>query len=311
MSVLRVEDLSVQFPSRRGTLTALDGVTFDLQAGEILGLVGESGAGKSMTGAALLGLLEPPGRISGGRIFFQDERVDLAPEAFRGHRIGMVFQDPLTSLNPLKTVGDQLIETLRWHRDLTGAQARREAGELLTEVGLDPSRLDAYPHEFSGGMRQRVVIALALAPRPAVLVADEPTTALDVSIQAQILELLKRLCRERGTAVILITHDMGVVAQTTDRVGVLYAGRLVEVGTTAQVINAPKHPYTRGLMASTPTLAGSVDQDLYQIPGSMPRLDQIPVGCAFNPRCEHVSERCLRERPRLDNGRACFWSEGT
>lgn len=276
MSLLSVRDLSVEFPTRRGVLKALDKISFELNAGEILGLVGESGAGKSMTGAALMGLLEPPGRISGGDVLLEGQSVIAAPEQFRGHRFGMVFQDPLTSLNPLKTVGDQLVETIQWHLGLDSTAARRRAATALEEVGLDPDRLDAYPHEFSGGMRQRVVVALALAPEPSVLIADEPTTALDVSIQAQILDLMKALCRERQTAVILITHDMGVVAQTTDRVGVMYAGRLIELGDTDQIIHRPKHPYTIGLMASTPTLDGDVSTDLFQIPGSMPRLDAIP-----------------------------------
>lgn len=310
MSLLSVRDLVVEFPNRKGTLRALSGVSFDVQAGEILGLVGESGAGKSMTGAAIMGLIEPPGRITQGQVELSGERVDTAPERFRGRRIGMVFQDPLTSLNPLQRVGEQLMETLRIHHELTQQQAKQQAMLALEEVGIDPNRWDQYPHEFSGGMRQRVVIALALAAKPELLVADEPTTALDVSIQAQVLDLLKRLCRERGCGVILITHDMGVIAQTTDRVAVMYLGRIVELGQTQAVIHSPKHPYTQGLMASTPTINGRVEDDLFQIPGSMPRLNAIPTGCAFHPRCQHVTDRCRAEVPEFDGQRACFWKEG-
>lgn len=310
MSLLSVRDLVVEFPNRKGTLRALSGVSFDVQAGEILGLVGESGAGKSMTGAAIMGLIEPPGRITEGYVELSGERVDTAPERFRGRRIGMVFQDPLTSLNPLQRVGEQLMETLRIHHELTQQQAKQQAMLALEEVGIDPNRWDQYPHEFSGGMRQRVVIALALAAKPELLVADEPTTALDVSIQAQVLDLLKRLCRERGCGVILITHDMGVIAQTTDRVAVMYLGRIVELGQTQAVIHSPKHPYTQGLMASTPTINGRVEDDLFQIPGSMPRLNAIPTGCAFHPRCQHATDRCRAEVPEFDGQRACFWKEG-
>lgn len=310
MSLLSVRDLVVEFPNRKGTLRALSGVSFDVQAGEILGLVGESGAGKSMTGAAIMGLIEPPGRITQGQVELSGERVDTAPERFRGRRIGMVFQDPLTSLNPLQRVGEQLMETLRIHHELTQQQAKQQAMLALEEVGIDPNRWDQYPHEFSGGMRQRVVIALALAAKPELLVADEPTTALDVSIQAQVLDLLKRLCRERGCGVILITHDMGVIAQTTDRVAVMYLGRIVELGQTQAVIHSPKHPYTQGLMASTPTINGRVEDDLFQIPGSMPRLNAIPTGCAFHPRCQHATEQCRAQEPEFDGQRACFWEEG-
>ncbi|MGB1357508.1 MAG: ABC transporter ATP-binding protein, partial [Candidatus Puniceispirillaceae bacterium] len=275
--LLEVSDLSVEFPLRRQRLQALDRISFTLAAGEVLGFVGESGAGKSLTGAAIMGLLEPPGRITGGRIALAGERIDGRAETVRGRQIGMIFQDPLTSLNPLRTVGDQLVETIQLHLGMDSAAAMARAGELLDEVGIDRERIGAYPHEFSGGMRQRIVIALALAPEPRLIIADEPTTALDVSIQAQVLALLRRLCKERGAAVILITHDMGVIAETTDRVAVLYAGRLVETGRTAEVISAPRHPYTRGLMAATPNLDRvSVDTVLPQIPGSMPSLADLP-----------------------------------
>ncbi len=302
---LSVRDLRVEFPTRRGLLTAVDGVSFDVAPGEVLGLVGESGAGKSLTGAALIRLLEPPGRIAGGEITLGGQRIDqLPPEEFRhlrGGRIAMVFQDPLTSLNPLFTVGDQIVETIRIHLDLSVEEARKRAVSLLEEVGIPAAaeRLDAYPHEFSGGMRQRVVIALALAADPAIVIADEPTTALDVSVQAQVIAVLKRLCRERGTSVILITHDMGVIAETADRVAVMYAGRIVEIGPVRDVIEAPQqHPYTRGLMGAIPSLEGGRTR-LEQIPGAMPRLDSIPRGCAFNPRCAHATDRCRDGKPAL------------
>jgi peptide/nickel transport system ATP-binding protein len=302
--LLQVDALRVEFPTRRGTLVAVDGVSFSIAPGEVLGVVGESGAGKSITGAAIIGLIDPPGRIASGRILLADRRIDdLSPEAIRrvrGRQIGAVFQDPLTSLNPLYTVGRQLVETITTHLDLSSSAARARALELLNEVGISAPerRIDQYPHQFSGGMRQRIVIALALAGNPKLIVADEPTTALDVSIQAQIIALLKRLCRDHGTAVMLITHDMGVIAETADRVAVMYAGRIVEIGPVRDVIHRPTHPYTRGLMGSIPSIAGERDE-LAQIDGSMPRLTAIPTGCAFHPRCPQVFERCRRERPEL------------
>ena len=304
--LLEVSDLSVEFPQRRQRLQALDRISFTLEAGEVLGFVGESGAGKSLTGAAIMGLLEPPGRITGGRITLQGQRIDGQAESVRGRRIGMIFQDPLTSLNPLRTVGDQLVETIQLHLGMDAGEAAQRAGELLDEVGIDRARIGAYPHEFSGGMRQRIVIALALAPEPKLIIADEPTTALDVSIQAQVLALLRSLCKERGAAVILITHDMGVIAETTDRVAVLYAGRMVETGPTAKVIAAPRHPYTRGLMAATPNIdLVSVDSVLPQIPGSMPGLSALPDGCRFHPRCGEAKPHCGRIAPRFADGVAC------
>jgi len=302
--LLEVEDLVVEFPTRRGRLVAVDRVSFTIEAGEVLGMVGESGAGKSLTGMAIIGLLEPPGRIAGGSIRLEGQRIDdLPPDAMRrirGRKIGAIFQDPLTSLNPLYTIGRQLEETIRTHLDLDGRAARARAIDLLREVGIPAPerRIDAYPHELSGGMRQRVVIALALAAEPALVVADEPTTALDVSIQAQIVQLLKRLCREHGTAVLLVTHDMGVIAETADRVAVLYAGRLVELGPVEAVIRRPLHPYTQGLMGAIPRI-GARKGRLVQIDGAMPRLDAIPPGCAFHPRCPHAFERCRIERPAL------------
>lgn len=244
-NILELRELSVEFPTRHGTLKALNEVSFSIAAGEVVGVVGESGAGKSLTGAAIIGLLEPPGRVSGGQIMLEGKRIDnLTDEQMRpirGKQIGAIFQDPLTSLNPLYTVGHQLTETIVTHLPMTWSQARARAIELLEATGIPAARerIDHYPHQFSGGMRQRVVIALALAAEPKLIVADEPTTALDVSIQAQIIELLKKLCREQGAAVMLITHDMGVIAETADRVVVMYAGRVVEIGRVHDVIHSP------------------------------------------------------------------------
>ncbi len=302
--LLRVENLRVEFPTRRGTLVAVDDISFHVDEGEVLGVVGESGAGKSLTGAAIIGLLEPPGRVADGQIVFNGNRIDkLSYEQMRrlrGDQIAMIFQDPLTSLNPLYTVGRQLTETIRTHVSVDERAARARATELLNEVGIPAAerRLDQFPHQFSGGMRQRVVIALALAANPRLIIADEPTTALDVSIQAQIITLLKRLCQEHGTAVMLVTHDMGVIAETADRVAVMYAGRIVEVGPVQDVIRRAQHPYTHGLMGSIPIIRHDVEQ-LIQIDGSMPRLTDIPSGCAFNPRCPRVFEYCRMERPEL------------
>jgi peptide/nickel transport system ATP-binding protein len=304
-SVLSVRNLKVEFPTRRGVLTAIDGVSFDIEPGEVLGVVGESGAGKSITGTAVIGLIEPPGRIAGGEVWLRGTRIDNLPpdemRKIRGKRIGMVFQDPLTSLNPLYRIGDQLTETITTHTNLTASQARQKALALLTEVGIPApdTRIDAYPHQFSGGMRQRVVLALALAAEPELVIADEPTTALDVSVQAQIIALLKRLCAQHGAAVMLITHDMGVIAETADRVAVMYAGRIAEIGPVRDVIKQPLHPYTRGLMGSIPSLTGESDR-LVQIPGSMPRLTAIPSGCAFHPRCPRVFTPCATFRPELE-----------
>ncbi|RAI00106.1 methionine ABC transporter ATP-binding protein [Acuticoccus sediminis] len=302
--VLSVRDLTVEFRTRRGSLTALDGISLQISKGEVLGVVGESGAGKSVTGAAVIGLLAGGGRITGGEIRLSGLRIDNLPERqmrpIRGKRIGMVFQDPSVSLDPLLTIGDQLTETIRVHLNVDAAGARRRAVELLEETGIANAeqRLSSYPHEFSGGMRQRVVIALALAGEPELVIADEPTTALDVSVQAQILELLRKLCRERRTALLLITHDMGVIARMADRVAVMYAGRVVEVGPVDEVVRRPRHPYARGLMAAIPPLTHRPER-LVQIPGSMPRLSAIPVGCAFHPRCEASFGPCERSRPSL------------
>ena len=300
--ILSVRDLRVAFATRRGVLTAVDGVSFDIARGEVLGVVGESGAGKSVMGAAVIGLIDPPGRIAGGEIVLAGQRIDdLPPEnmrRIRGKRVGLIVQDPLASLDPLYRIGDQLIETIRTHTDLSRFAARERAIESLAEVGIPvpERRMDAYPHEFSGGMRQRVVIALALCAEPDLVIADEPTTALDVSTQAQIIALLKRLVRDRGMAVMLITHDMGVIAEAADRVAVLYAGRIAEIGPVRDVVQRPLHPYAQGLMGAVPSLAHDAVW-LAQIPGAMPRLSNVPRGCAFHPRCPQALARCRIERP--------------
>jgi len=315
MSLLQVKNLIVEFPNRRGTLRALDDISFEIAPGEVLGVVGESGAGKSLTGASSIGLLEPPGRVASGQILLEGQRIDNLPydemRRIRGRKIGAIFQDPLTSLNPLYTVGRQLMETIQAHLPVDEKEARRRAISLLEDTGIPAAgeRIDHFPHQFSGGMRQRVVIALALAAEPKLIVADEPTTALDVSIQAQIIQLLKRICKDRGAAVMLITHDMGVIAETCDRVAVMYAGRIAEIGPVHEVINQPAHPYTMGLMASIPDMESERER-LNQIDGAMPRLNAIPPGCAYNPRCPRAFDRCTRERPDLLHAgatRAACW----
>ncbi len=311
--VLTIRSLSVDIPTRHGVLKPVEDVSYDIQAGEVLGVVGESGAGKSMAGNAVIGLLSPPAHVSGGEIWLNGNRIDqLTGERMRrlrGKDIGMVFQDPLTSLNPLLKIGDQLTETILTHLSIKEKEARRRAVAALEEVGIPAAaeRLDSYPHEFSGGMRQRVVIALALCAEPSLVIADEPTTALDVSVQAQIVALLKRLCRERGMAVMLITHDMGVIAEAADRVAVMYAGRLAELGPVREVLTHPRHPYTHGLMASTP-LASRGKRRLHQIPGAMPRLDAIPAGCAFHPRCPRAQDRCRQDPgPEVRGSEPACW----
>ncbi len=313
--LLVVDRLRIEFPTRRGTLAAVHDISFSILPGEVLGVIGESGAGKSLTGSAVIGLLDPPGRIAGGEIRLGGRRIDNLPyeamRKIRGREIGAVFQDPLTSLNPLYTVGRQLVETVTTHLPVTAEDARRRAVALLDEVGIPAAarRVGHYPHQFSGGMRQRVVIALALAANPRLIIADEPTTALDVSIQAQIIQLLKRLCREHGTAVMLVTHDMGVIAETADRVAVMYAGRIVEIGPVTEVIHHPAHPYTVGLMGSIPSIRDERER-LMQIDGTMPRLGAIPQGCAFHPRCPLAMERCRQELPvlaRVEATEAACW----
>jgi peptide/nickel transport system ATP-binding protein len=303
--LLRVAGLRVEIPTRHGALLALDDVSFEIAPGEVLGFVGESGAGKSLTGMAILGLLDPPGHVAGGEVWLGGRRIDALPSRemrrVRGREIGAVFQDPLMSLNPLLTIGAQLDETIRTHLPVGARQAAERSVALLRAVGIPApeERYEAYPHQLSGGMRQRVVIALALCAEPRLIVADEPTTALDVSIQAQVLALLRELCGEKRTAMLLVTHDMGVIAETADRVAVMYAGRIVEIGTVDEVIRNPVHPYTRGLMGAIPPL-GPVEGPLAQIDGAMPRLNARPPGCAFNPRCPDAVERCRTDVPALE-----------
>jgi len=314
--LLSVDGLTVEFATRRARLTAVRDVSFAISPGEVLGLVGESGAGKSVTGAAVIGLIDPPGRIAAGTVALNGRRIDNLCAAdmrrVRGREIGAVFQDPLTALDPLYSIGRQLIETIRVHLDLNESAARERALALLNEVGIPApaARFDQYPHQFSGGMRQRVVIALALAAKPRLILADEPTTALDVSIQAQIIRLLKRLAREHATAILLITHDMGVIAEIADRVAVMYAGRIVETGPVDAVIHRPRHPYTAGLMGSIPTVRQRRER-LAQIDGTMPRLTAIPAGCAFHPRCPRAHGPCDHAVPALvplgASVAACHW----
>lgn len=306
--LLSVDNLCIEFNTRRGRLVAVNDISFKVNTGEILGIVGESGAGKSLTGQAIIGLLEPPGRVGSGSIRLNGQRLDNLPynkmRKIRGRQVGMIFQDPLTSLNPLFTIGRQLIETIQVHTKMSMNQARDHAVKLLDEVGIPAAskRIDHYPYQFSGGMRQRVVIALALCVNPRLIIADEPTTALDVSIQAQIIDLLKKLCEEHETAVILITHDMGVIAETADRVAVMYAGRLVEIGQVRQVVKEARHPYARGLMSAIPSLGKRVEK-LTQIDGTMPGLSEIPDGCSFHPRCPECMDICKGQQPDLiDNG---------
>lgn len=302
--LLEVKNLVVEIPTRREKLIALDKVSFEIYPGEVLGVVGESGAGKSMVGNSVIGLLGAPAYVAGGEILLNGDRIDNLKESekekIRGASIGAIFQDPLTSLNPLFTIGDQMIETIRVHSDLSEQQARDKAISLLAQTGVPAPerRIDNYPHQFSGGMRQRVVIALALSADPKLIIADEPTTALDVSVQAQIIELLKKLCTGNGTAVMLVTHDMGVIAETADRVAVMYAGTLVEIGPVEEIVRQARHPYTIGLMSAIPRIGDQRDT-LQQIPGSMPGLSEVPKGCPFHPRCPIADEKCVRERPDL------------
>jgi len=306
--LLRVRDLKTYFVTERGrgTARAVDGVSFDLYAGETLGIVGESGCGKTVTSLSILRLIpEPPGHIRPGSFIEFEGRnlLTLAPRelrAVRGNQIAMVFQEPMTSLNPVFTVGDQIAEAAIVHQQLSRRAARARAIEMLRLVGMpDPAqRVDHYPHQLSGGMRQRVMIAMALVCHPKILIADEPTTALDVTIQAQILELLERLQSELGMAIMLITHDLGIVAGTADRVAVMYAGQIVETATTRRLFARPAHPYTEGLLASVPRLDRPRER-LHSIPGSVPAADAWPGGCRFHPRCPYAWEKCRTEEPPL------------
>jgi peptide/nickel transport system ATP-binding protein len=312
-ALLGVEDLRVEFKGRRGTALVLNGVDFEIRAGETLCVVGESGCGKSMTALALLRLIpSPPGRISAGRVLFQGEDLLLASEArmreVRGNRISMIFQEPMTSLNPVFTVGQQITESLRLHAGLDAAGARARAIEMLQQVGIPApdKRVDEYPHQLSGGMRQRVMIAMALACRPDILIADEPTTALDVTVQAQIFDLLRDLQRDKGTAILFITHDMGAVAEMADRVMVMYAGRVIEQGSCEEVLVHPGHPYTQGLIDCLPELGSSQKftnaaerDELTEIDGVVPSIWELGSGCAFRDRCPHAMPRCADEVPPM------------
>jgi peptide/nickel transport system ATP-binding protein len=311
--ILEVSELTTQFHTRAGVVKAVDGVSFSLRKGEIIGLVGESGSGKSVTGFSLIGLVDPPGQIVSGSVKLDgQELVGLSAGALRkvrGARIAMVFQDPMMTLNPVLTIGQQMQLALNAHEKLSKAQARVRSAEALTRVGIPDAeaRLDAYPHQFSGGMRQRVAIAIALLHGTRVIVADEPTTALDVSIQAQILSEMRELAREMGTALVWISHDLSTVSALADRILVMYAGRIVEEGPTAQVLRAPRHPYTAGLLRSLPAMA-EPGADLEQIPGTTPSLLNLPQGCPFRPRCDRASDLCNEApsmTPETDRGYRC------
>lgn len=317
--LLEVSDLTVDFGPVTKPLRAVDSVSFALRAGETLGIVGESGSGKSMTALSVLRLVpEPPGRVS-GRIIFNGTNLMALPRrkmtAIRGRDIGMIFQEPMSSLNPVMTIGDQICEALMLHLPLSRVERRARAVELLSLVGISApeSRLDAYPSQFSGGMRQRVMIAMAVSCNPALLIADEPTTALDVTVQAQVLELMKDIRGRLGSSILLISHDLGVIADICDRVIVMYAGKLVEEAGIQDLFRAARHPYTLGLLNSVPTLDSAERRRLYQIPGSVPQLGQITRGCPFQPRCNRAMEICRQEMPALrDRGnghRVACWAD--
>ena len=320
-TALDIRDLSVRFDTQHGNVQAVDSVSFQIEEGETLGLVGESGSGKSVTSLAIMGLVPtPPGVVTADAILLGDRDLNrLNPEALRrvrGKEVAMVFQDPMTSLNPLLTVGRQLTEVLEVHEGLSRAEAFQRAIHGLGDVGIPApeERLAAYPHELSGGMRQRVMIAMALLCKPKVLLADEPTTALDVTIQAQILELMKDLQERHGTAILLVTHDLGVVAGMSDRVNVMYAGRIVETAATTPLFDQPCHPYTQGLLSSVPDLSSEVGQALHSIPGQPPDLAELPSGCAFHPRCPHARDECKAAipptlEPRPNHHSACLDAE--
>ncbi|MFT4103278.1 MAG: ABC transporter ATP-binding protein [Burkholderiaceae bacterium] len=316
--MLRVRDLTTRFRTDRGTITSVDHVSFDVDAGETLAIVGESGSGKSVTSLSIMRLIAAPaGRIDEGQILFDGQDLlklsDAQMRQIRGNRIAMIFQEPMSSLNPGLTIGKQVAEPIQLHQGKSWKDAYQDAAELLARVRIPDAanRLKTYPHQFSGGMRQRVMIAMALACRPRLIIADEPTTALDVTVQQQVLDVLKELTRETNSALILITHDLGVVARYADRVAVMYGGRIVETAPALPLYGEPKHPYTLGLMASIPRLDGDPHQRLVPIEGQPPDLSRMPPGCAFAPRCKHAIERCRAERPPLtDVGaghlKACF-----
>ena len=314
--VLEVTDLKTHFFTRAGVVKAVDGVSFKVARGEVMGLVGESGSGKSITGFSILGLIDPPGRVVSGSIrLMGQELTGLGEKAWRdirGRRIAMIFQDPMMTLNPVLRVDTQMIETLKAHIDISAEAARERCREALVQVGIasPDQRLESYPHQFSGGMRQRVAIAIALLHKPAVIIADEPTTALDVTIQAQILAEVQKLAADTGTALVWITHDLAIVSGLADRVAVMYAGRVVEEGPTAEVLERPGHPYTRGLLESLPS-RNPRGQPLAQIPGMTPNLLRLPKGCPFAPRCAAVRADCQIEpppetRPLAERRLRCF-----
>lgn len=302
--LLYVQDLVVKFRLRSGDLTALNGINFTLTPGERMGLVGESGAGKSVAGFSIINLISKPGFIASGRVLFEGEEISAYPleqmRGIRGNRISMIFQDPMMTLNPVLTIGTQMVETIQAHSKVSTAHAREIALEKLAKVYISSpgKRLGQYPHELSGGMRQRVVIAISLLTNPSLIIADEPTTALDVTIQAEVMALLLELCKNEQMGLILITHDLGVVSQVTEKIAVMYAGRIVEQGPTENIVSAPRHPYTQGLIKALPQGCGG-QRRLHQIPGMMPNLTSIPPGCAFHPRCEHVMDICRQETPVL------------
>lgn len=318
--ILKVENLKTYFYTEDGVVKAVDGVTFDLYEGETLGIVGESGSGKSVTSLSIMRLLDEKGKIVDGKIIFKGKNLLELSEAemrkIRGNEIAMIFQEPMVALNPVYTIGDQIMEAIMLHQNVGESEARKIAVELLRKVGIpEPEkRVDQYPHQLSGGMRQRAMIAMALSCRPSILIADEPTTALDVTIQAQILDLMKELQKEYGMALIMITHDMGVIAEMADRVVVMYAGRVAEYGRVHEIFKKPRHPYTYGLLSSIPRL--DVEQEkLKSIPGTVPDPLNFPTGCRFHPRCEFAQECCSHEDPELVEvepghfSRCFFWEK--
>ena len=311
-NTLVITGLQAGFPTPQGDVLAADGVGLTIPRGTIVGLVGESGCGKSVTALSVMGLLPPPGRVKAGTISFEGQDLTAldqeARRKLRGDRMAMIFQDPMTSLNPVYSVGRQVAEVLRLHRGLGRKAARERTVDLFRQVGIpDPAaRYDAYPRQLSGGLRQRVMIAMAMACQPALLIADEPTTALDGTIQAQILRLMARLCRDQGTAILLITHNMGVVAQLCDQVSVMYAGQVVEAAETFALFASPRHPYTMGLLQAIPSVESTQDR-LYTIPGAVPELRDPPPGCRFCPRCDRAQALCARETPPLTQVAPGHW----
>ena len=302
--LLKINDLHIHYMSEGRKVQAVNGVSFEINAGETIGLVGETGAGKTTMALAIMKLIQKPaGRYAGGKIVFNGEDLITASEnrmhAIRGNQISMIFQDPMTSLNPVYTVGDQIAEVVALHQKVSAQQAMVRAGEVLELVGIPKERADEYPHQFSGGMKQRVCIAMALAANPQLLIADEPTTALDVTIQAQVLDLMGKLKRELNTAMILITHDLGIVSEVCDKVAIMYAGRIIEFGTLEDIYRNPTHPYTLGLFGSIPKLDQKIRR-LTPIKGLMPDPTNLPEGCAFAPRCNHACEACMNKRPETE-----------